>query len=173
MVFFLVYVTKIHRNIQNKITTQIAKEEVTHSSPTRNLSIDTRALQSVGAPKRVLLMLTQHRVELLPTFSSHNYLSAGWPLASSQFVVEAVEVVQVIAVVGGLRAYKHVMVVQDFQERQQIIVVIICCGEEVIHLVLCYVPGRKGDQPCESMKVNHSLELLSHSSENFSLYVDT
>lgn len=129
--------------------------------------MSTSFLQSFHA---VPIDADQHHAELLSTlyFSQLGLSICEMPITASQFVVKAVKVVQVITVVCSFRAYKHIMVIKDFQEGQQVIIVIICCSKQMIHLILCYVPGSgKGDPFYKSVQLEYDVKLLRYRKKVF------
>ena len=53
------------------------------------------------------------------------------------------DVIEMIAVVGGLRSYEHVVVIDNLVETQQSIVIIVGRSEKVFHLFLGYLSIKK------------------------------
>lgn len=59
----------------------------------------------------------------------------------SQFIREAVDILQMIAIIGRFAAHKSVVMIQDLVERQSIIVVVVGTRKQVIHFVARYLSG--------------------------------
>ena len=60
-----------------------------------------------------------------------------------EFVLEAVDVGQVVAVVGGLGADEDVVVVDDLLQAEQRVVIVVGGREQVVHLLVGDLPENR------------------------------